>query len=209
MNLNLWCTRVHVNIQNTDSDIKGLYTWHYLCCTGASHKAYWYLCHLGLPTDSHLAVLIIADFMNSWQYMLYVLVICNNMHLLSYIAVSTAENITKDILYYYNKNAECWNHLNFAQMQNLAKACPAIILCNIYFILSPQSLYPGSSCVDSVVSNGGARCSPDRTHDHHWGQRRQPTGPAGALNIIVTEAETRKNDEEVPLFISCFNYFTS
>ena len=90
------------------------------------------------------------------------------MHLLSYKAqVTTTEMMTKDILYYYNKYTECWNHLNFAQTQNGAEACPAIILCNISFILSPQSLYPGSSCVDSVVRNGGARRSPDGTHDHH------------------------------------------
>lgn len=43
-----------------------------------------------------------------------------------------------------------------------------------YFICGPR-------CVDQVAENGGSRRSPDRTHDHDRGERRQPTGPASAL----------------------------
>lgn len=69
--------------------------------------------------------------------------------------------------------------------------------------LSPQSSYRGSSCVDQVADNGRARRSPDRTHDHHRGQRRQPAGPAGACKNIIPKQWKRGTMRRQP------HYFTS
>lgn len=52
-------------------------------------------------------------------------------------------------------------------------------------------------CRPGGTDNGRARRSPDR-HDHHRGQRRKPTCPAGAL-IIEQNNRTEETRKKVPL----------
>lgn len=40
-----------------------------------------------------------------------------------------------------------------------------------------------SSFLDQTANHGRAHGSPDRTNDHHRGQRRQPAGSSGAVVI--------------------------
>lgn len=56
------------------------------------------------------------------------------------------------------------------------------------FCSFPQLLYFGPCLVEEVASNGWTHRSPDRTHDHHRGQRCQPAGPAGALRCIIVHS---------------------
>lgn len=54
----------------------------------------------------------------------------------------------------------------------------------------PSVSEPWSSSIDQAGYNGGPFCSPDRAHDHYWGQRCKPTGLAGAiLNVIDISGE--------------------